>query len=369
MNTVRTCSVRVSNHTCERGTAWLSSSVLRGRQLAGNALNLFKPRAGGHLHNKRESLTVSVPPQSLATSSQNIEVPRHLLRKRTPLFCARIVLAMLIIAGSSACIMTANPLLMTIGIIVQGAMYVHLIELQHSVLHLHAFSNHRINRLIGFLLGLPMMISFSDFQYKHLRHHKYLGTKLNNETFDYKHHHLNSLWGFVHGALDYSRIRTLQTRIMRAFQGEQMSDGQNPLMETRIAQEYRLFGIALAGATCLCLIESSPWPLLVWLLPFLAAEPVHFLLELPEHFGLPAHSNPSVFLNTRAWGGSWFAHWYTHYTNFHVAHHFNQLIPMDNLPELQKYLDPHIPQSSRSDSYPAFWLEVMRGEIHPDPMD
>lgn len=302
--------------------------------------------------------------------AQNLlATPAELLKRNTPLFCLRIVLASFIILAASTLMMAGSPLLFAIGLLMQGAMYVHLIELQHSVLHLHAFSSHRVNRLVGIMLGLPMLISFSDFQYRHLRHHKYLGTAFNTETFSYQHSRLNSLSGFIKGMFDYSRCQTIIKRILLAYSHQPISDGQNLLMETRIRQEYQLFGVVLAAMLLVCGLIHSAWPLLLWLAPLVAAEPIHFLLELPEHFALKAHSNPNVFENTRSWGGSWFARWYSHNTNYHLAHHFNQLVPMHRLPELQKTLEWHIPESSKSKSYPDFFLQVVRGELKAEDGD
>lgn len=297
-------------------------------------------------------------------------VPPELLQKRTKLFCFRIILAVAIMSGAAACMMSGSTLLFVIGMIVQGAMYVHLIEFQHSVLHLQVFESHRVTRIVGFLLGLPMMISFSDFQYKHLRHHKFLGTALNTETFNYRRDQLNSPVGFVQAVFDYSRLQTLLKRIACSFAGKAMvetvdGDASNFRMDARVRQEYQLFGLLLIGTIAVSVLTSNYRFLALWLTPLIVSEPVHFLLELPEHLGLPAHSNTNVFENTRTWGGSWFARWFTHYTNFHIAHHFHQLVPMDNLPEVQKLIDPHIPESSRSESYPGFYIQVLKGEITP----
>lgn len=290
---------------------------------------------------------------------QTIEVPRQLFRKTPGVFCARIALAVTIILVGSECMMSGTGWLVILGALVQGAMYVHLIELQHSVLHLHFSDSHRVNRVLGVLLGLPMLISFSDFQYKHLRHHKHLGTMLNTETFTYQHEEINSPGAFAHAMFDYSRCVTLAQRIFKSLKGETITDGRNAVMEARVRYEYRLFALCLFAAALISIAMHNPAPILLWLAPLIAAEPIHFLLELPEHLGLPAHSNPNVFENTRTWGGSWFARWYSHNTNFHIAHHFNQLVPMDKLPELQKLLDPHIPESSRSKSYPDFFMDVI----------
>lgn len=316
-----------------------------------------------------EELGQSNPDQNVAGQVRNIIVTPELLERRTVRFCLRIVLATVIIAGSSCCMLSGSPLLFVLGLIVQGAMYVHLIELQHSVLHMQAFGSPKLARAVGFFLGIPMMISFSDFQYRHLRHHKFLGTAQNTETFNYSHSKLNTATGFLAATFDYSRWQTMCKRLIQAFSGQQITDGENALIEKRVRQEYQLFGLIFCCVTLLSVLLATPLPLIVWLAPLFAAEPVHFLLELPEHFGLPAHSDPDVFNNTRIWGGSWFARWFSHNTNYHLAHHFNQLVPMDKLPELTKQLDPYIPQRSRSESYPGFYLEVLTGKTRPDFLD
>ncbi|MBX9572506.1 MAG: fatty acid desaturase [Candidatus Obscuribacterales bacterium] len=316
-----------------------------------------------------EDLGRSNPDQNTATQNRNIVVTPELLERRAARFCLRIVLGVSIIAGSSTCMLSGSPLLFILGLIIQGAMYVHMIELQHSILHMQVFESPKVARIVGFFLGLPMMISFSDFQYRHLRHHKFLGTAQNTETFNYSHSKLNTVSGFLAATFDYSRWKTMRDRLIKAFTGQQITDGENTLIEMRVRHEYQIFGIVLAYVSLLCVLLGSPWPLILWFAPLLAAEPVHFLLELPEHFGLPAHSNTDVFENTRIWGGSWFARWFTHNTNYHLAHHFNQLVPMDKLPELTKQMDPYIPQSSRSESYLGFYIEVLSGKMRPDFLD
>src|SRR5579883_2658756 len=160
--------------------------------------------------------TVEDTPQ-LVTMPAPVQLPAELLRKRPRLFCLRIGIASAIIAATSTCMMSGSVLLFALGAAVQGAMYVHLIELQHSILHRQVFESSKINRILGFLLGLPMLISYSDFQYKHLKHHKYLGTMRNTETFVYQRQELNSIEGFVKSMLDYSRLITVAKRISASF--------------------------------------------------------------------------------------------------------------------------------------------------------
>lgn len=296
-------------------------------------------------------------------------VPPELLERNTPLFCAKVALAACLIALSSAAMLTCSPLLFVLGMFVQGAVYVHMLELQHSALHLHAFKSLKLNRVFGILLGLPMLVSYSFYQYVHLQHHKWLGTKQNNETFTYQDGQLNSLSGFLRGMFDYSRPAIMIQRIYKSFTGQLISDGLNVAAESRIREEHQLLGIALACVILVSLLSSSLWPVLLWLMPLLVAEPVHFMMALPDHFGLPAHSNPNVFKNTRTIRGSWFSHWYTNYSTYHMAHHYNMNVPIEQISKLQRLLEKEIPLNSQSESYPEFYRKVIEGSITTEPKE
>src|SRR5579872_743945 len=68
-----------------------------------------------------------------------------------------------------------------------GLIFVHMIELQHELLHGLGIKNGWVNKIIGYILGLPMLVMYADYQYNHINHHKYLGTPQNKEFFDYNH--------------------------------------------------------------------------------------------------------------------------------------------------------------------------------------
>lgn len=79
------------------------------------------------------------------------------------------------------------PLLVVkvLGIALVGAMLAHSVELQHQCLHGTAYKNRRLNDLVGFLLGLSMLVSFRHYKYVHMHHHARLGTDEDAEFFDY----------------------------------------------------------------------------------------------------------------------------------------------------------------------------------------
>lgn len=73
---------------------------------------------------------------------------------------------------------------LAMGIVLLGVMYAHGVELQHQVLHGDGTGNRAIDRVAGIVLGAPMLVSYTHYQYTHLRHHRDLGTDRDKEFFN-----------------------------------------------------------------------------------------------------------------------------------------------------------------------------------------
>lgn len=76
--------------------------------------------------------------------------------------------------------------------------------------------------------------------------------------------------------------------------GGQATDGQ------KIRTEYIAFAVVLAATVAVSVVAGSWIVLVARAVPaLLIAEPTHFMIELPEHFGLNSQSDPNVLTNTR----------------------------------------------------------------------
>jgi fatty acid desaturase len=109
-------------------------------------------------------------------------------------------------------------------------------------------------------------------------------------------------------------------------------------------------------------LARDPLFVYAWLLPaVLVAEPAHFMIELPEHFGLNTQTDANVLTNTRTIKASRFAQWYTNYNNLHTAHHYHQGVPMAQITRLHTLIaDRVVPVET---SYWSFYRKVFTGEI------
>jgi fatty acid desaturase len=291
------------------------------------------------------------------------DLPKILFAKRPGHFTARFAFALTIIAAGWVAIAIAPVWLVDIpAVIVIGLMYAHLVELQHECLHEHAYNHRWINRLVGFTCGVPMLSSFWHYKYDHLRHHAYLGTPQNREFFNYRFQDLDSVPGFLRGCFHLGRYCDVGVNTGRSVLGRLNPQVTKTIAAKKIRTEYVAFAVVLAGAVAASVSTGSLLLLVAWAAPaLLVAEPTHFLIELPEHFGLNSQTDPNVLTNTRTVRASRFARWFTNGNDLHTAHHFHQGVPMAQVPELHVLIEDRV--AVLEPSYWSFYRKVFNGEL------
>jgi len=294
-------------------------------------------------------------------------LPRTLFRKRPARFLAKFAFAYALIAGGyTAFILGAPWPVQVLAGLVLGLMYAHLVELQHETLHEHAFNARPLNRIFGFLSGVFMLSSYSHYKYDHLRHHASLGTETNREFFNYRFRELDRPGGFVRALWHLGRYLDVFRDMARSLTKTPIP-GVRPREHRRIQAEYRMFALMLAGAVVFTALTGNLIFVFAWLLPVIAvSEPTHFLIELPEHFGLNTQNDPDVLANTRTVRTGRLFAWFTNSNNLHTAHHYHQGVPMTNVPQLQSLIDERV--RAEEQSYLTFFRKVVRGEIKYDDL-
>lgn len=228
------------------------------------------------------------------------------------------------------------------GIVILGAAYTHGVELQHQCLHHSAFRRSRLHRLAGVPLGLPMLVSYSHYRVRHLQHHRFLGTPQDTEFFGFDTRKPLTVGSLTRALFDLSRLTAVARDIAHCVTGRWQYDmGQiNPRSRKAIIEEYRLFGAILLLLIAVCALGGGPLVLRLWILPFIVAMPLHFLVELPEHILCDTESI-DVLRNTRSITGSWFTTWFTNGNNLHIEHHAAMNVPINRLRERHDDVQEH----------------------------
>jgi fatty acid desaturase len=290
-------------------------------------------------------------------------LPSELFQRRPAQFTAKFAFALAVIAaGWAAVAWVPHWWVIALAVPVLGLLYAHLVELQHECLHEHAYGRRWLNRLVGFLCGVPMMSSYWHYKYEHLRHHAFLGTPQNQEFFNYRFHNLDNIPGFLRGCFHLGRYLDVLANIGRSLAGRPHPRVTKELAARKIRTEYLAFGGTLLAATVFTVATGNPYLLFVWVIPTLiVAEPAHFLIELPEHFGLNTQTDPNVLANTRTVRGGRFAKWFTNGNDLHTAHHFHQGVPMAQVPRLHTLIENRI--ETVEPSYWSFYRNVLSGRL------
>jgi fatty acid desaturase len=291
-------------------------------------------------------------------------LPKEHFQKRPSRFAGKFLSALALIAAAWAAIAWGPGWVAIAAVPPLGLAYAHLIELQHECLHEHAFRRRGWNRFCGVICGIFMLSSFWHYKHDHLRHHAFLGTRRNMEFFNYRFRDLHR-WmglGFLRAAFNLGRYRTVGADVVRSSVGRPIPGVPRSLDAAKIRAEYRLLGAAIVAATVYTVLTGDLLFVYAWLLPaVLVAEPAHFMIELPEHFGLNTQTDANVLTNTRTIIASRFAQWYTNYNNLHTAHHYHQGVPMAQITRLHTLIaDQVVPVEA---SYLSFYRKVITGEI------
>lgn len=288
-------------------------------------------------------LTVGRPFDRMAVS--------ELSRVRVAPFLWRTLFYLALAIALGVAVLATRGVLAVAAMALLGLVYAHGVELQHQALHNTAFPSKSWNRFVGFFLGLPMLVSFSDYQFSHLRHHRLLGTADDREFFNYGYDRLTSLKPLLAHLLMLRHYLDVSGFIAGSLIGR-TKPGIKHETALKIRAEYRWMAVFLAAAVALSIVFHSWAALFLWLVPLLFAIPAHALVELPEHWGRD-HDTLDVAVNTRTIKAGPFGSWYTNGNNYHIEHHWLPGVPNDRFPELHRVIEGTIAADAEAGPRPT----------------
>ena len=247
-----------------------------------------------------------------------------------------------------------------------GLAYAHAVELQHQCLHNTAYRSRFWGRVVGVLLGLPSLVSHSDYQNSHLKHHRLLGTPEDKEFFNYAYKKLNSVPALITHLWMVRHYRDVMGYIAKSSVGILVRKNEaTEKMAKKIRFEYQLMAVFLAAMAFVTIYFQTTLFLKLWFIPLLVAVPTHALIELPEHIGCNTKIN-DVLVNTRTIRTNKLLVWFVNGNNYHVEHHWLPAVPNDKFPELHNYVSSRITYADigyRS-FYSQFFSNLRRNNLH-----
>ena len=135
-----------------------------------------------------------------------------------------------------------------------GLVYAHGLELTHEALHHNMFERNRYNRILGFMTGAPMLVSYSHYRFQHLHHHRFVGTAQDKELFDYDARSLRNPIAFIARAFNLMRIPAFFRTLLRMWRGQFPDVFATPAQQNDALVEYIIIASVFTLALTLTLL-------------------------------------------------------------------------------------------------------------------
>ncbi len=228
--------------------------------------------------------------------------------------------------------------------------------LMHESSHQLLSKNKRINTALGFICGLPGLVSVSAYVSMHKMHHAATKTEKDPDNLE------NSASAFVPLWLVYGAVLLIGVPMYIPTVAIMGFKNARPRMRVRIVAEYLLIaGVAVAAAYLI----PTPYLVKLWVIPMLFTIVILNIRGLAEH-GMTG--SDSVFTNTRTVVSNRFVRFMMCNINYHIEHHLFPRIPWYNLPKAHAILQEHY-RHAGSSIYPSYtrflldYVKVMRGGV------
>lgn len=224
-------------------------------------------------------------------------------------------------------VMTTEQILIQIVCTVLIAFAVNgLPILMHESCHSLLFKNQFLNRWVGFLCGLPGLITVSAYRSIHLTHHAYTRDHGDPDDIEASANKSIPLVFVYYVVLLIGIYLYIPTVAVVGYK-----KGKSP-MKKDILLEYALLLILYALIFWLFPFEGI---LKLWLYPVLVAAQLSNVRGIAEH-GLTTGGN--VYTDTRTVMSNKFVSFFMCNLNYHLEHHLFPGVPWYNLPKLHKML-------------------------------
>lgn len=222
--------------------------------------------------------------------------------------------------------------------------------LMHDANHGLLSKNRVVNRWLGFVCGLPGLVSTSAYRSIHLEHHAHTGTEKDPDSIEQSAKKSMPLVLFyylfffigIYLYLPYVAIIGFK-KAKRRVRGQ-------------IILEYALILVAVGLA--FWTVQTATL-LKLWVFPLLIGAQISNVRGLAEH-GLTTSGNP--FTDTRTITSNKFVSFMMSNLNYHLEHHLFPGVPWYNLPKLHDLLQDEYLKTGASvyPSYTRFLIDFLK---------
>lgn len=245
-----------------------------------------------------------------------------------------------------------------LGYIVIGTAIHGMAVLVHETSHYSMFRNRLLDRIIGFLMGVPVFVSYTAYRVLHGDHHKYTRDEGDPDEF-------NNVTGnkFLLSLLFYAWLVIGTPVYLIHVAATALIRGTNRERFDVIVEYILLVGIFIAGYLAFRHFGRFDILLHCWALPMLVAMLFGNIRSWAEHT-MTIPGDP--WTQTRTVTSNWLVSLSMCNLNYHLEHHLCPGIPWYNLPRMHALLQDEYRRSNAFiyRSYLRFLFDAFRNGIH-----
>jgi fatty acid desaturase len=180
-----------------------------------------------------------------------------------------------------------------------------------------------------------MLVSYTHYKSYHFHHHVAVGSDDDEEIVDYSVESFRNLAKLILRAWNVTRLPHFLAVLIGMFRGH-YPPRIKKIHQGQLFHEYILLSSVFVIAICSGIFFNSITPIVLWFAPWLlVAEPVHFMIEVPEHLGCDRKTR-SILRNTRSYRTNFLWGYFSNHNNYHIEHHLWPGVPSHRLRHLHR---------------------------------
>ena len=219
-----------------------------------------------------------------------------------------------------------------------GVALVALFAPLHETTHRTPFRSPWLNRIVGWVTGLVLVLPPERFRLFHLAHHRHTQDPLLDPELAGAAP--MTRWGYVWrlSGLPYwgAQIRLL----VQVATGRVTEPWVPAASRVQLVREARAFVGVYLGVALVTVAARSSWPVWLYVVPVLLGQPALRAVLMAEHGGLPRV--PDRLANTRTTRAGRLVATLFWNANYHAEHHLAPGVPFHALPRLHERLRGHL---------------------------
>ena len=242
---------------------------------------------------------------------------------------------------------TSNVPIIILCIFCISFIFAGLVNSAHDCIHKSQWTYKQLNAIFGNLWCAIVLLNYGRYKYKHLKHHKYLGTDKDSE----KAIVFNSPMEYVTYLLGITYIKGLFQSHMLIFKIIFLTDNKEK-KEILISEITLLIWLSL----CVFLtIFNFDFMLTAYWMPLSLYPATLAFFSLTEHYGLS--KSKDIRLCTRTVKSNFIIRYLFWNGNFHIEHHYFPIAPSNKL----KYIHQQLSSNTHcfENSYLMFHFRVL----------